>query len=61
MFLIVQQNQLKLSPEIKNVLDIKKDTMVPNELIRAMLKAPVDLIWNGGIGTFVKASHEITC
>lgn len=32
--------------------------MVPNELIRAMLKAPVDLIWNGGIGTFVKSSKE---
>ena len=32
--------------------------MVPNELIRAILKAPVDLIWNGGIGTFVKSSQE---
>lgn len=49
---------IKLSPEIKHILNTKKDSMVPNELIRAMLKAPVDLIWNGGIGTFVKSSQE---
>ena len=30
----------------------------PNDLISALLKAPVDLIWNGGIGTYVKASSE---
>src|SRR3954451_2543485 len=30
----------------------------PNELIRAILLAPVDLLWNGGIGTYVKASSE---
>ncbi|HEX4396670.1 MAG TPA: NAD-glutamate dehydrogenase [Trebonia sp.] len=30
----------------------------PDELISAILKAPVDLLWNGGIGTYVKASHE---
>lgn len=49
---------IRLTPEIKHILNTKKDTMVPNELIRAMLKASVDLIWNGGIGTFVKASYE---
>ena len=32
--------------------------MTPNELIHAVLKAPVDLLWNGGIGTYVKASDE---
>jgi glutamate dehydrogenase len=47
-----------LSPEIKDLLDIKKDAINPNELIRALLKSPVDLIWNGGIGTFVKATSE---
>ncbi len=31
---------------------------MPTDLIRAILKAPVDLIWNGGIGTYVKASQE---
>lgn len=49
---------IKLTPEIKQALNVKKDIMVPNELIRAILKAPVDLIWNGGIGTFVKAVEE---
>ncbi len=32
--------------------------LTPNELIQAMLKAPVDLLWNGGIGTYVKSRHE---
>ncbi len=33
-------------------------TLTPNELVRAILAAPVDLLWNGGVGTFVKASDE---
>src|SRR6185369_14854661 len=33
-------------------------TMAPNELMKAILQAPVDLLWNGGIGTYVKASTE---
>ncbi|TAK71529.1 MAG: NAD-glutamate dehydrogenase, partial [Gammaproteobacteria bacterium] len=49
---------IKLTPEMKQVLDTKQDSMTPNELIRTMLRAPVDLIWNGGIGTFVKATEE---
>lgn len=49
---------IKLTPEVKHVLNTKKDSMVPNELIRAILKASVDLIWNGGIGTFIKSSQE---
>ncbi|MFD7990485.1 NAD-glutamate dehydrogenase [Streptomyces mexicanus] len=32
--------------------------MTPADLMRAILKAPVDLLWNGGIGTYVKASTE---
>lgn len=49
---------IKLTPEMKEVLNTKKDSMVPTELIRTILKAPIDLIWNGGIGTFVKSSQE---
>ena len=49
---------IKLTPEVKHLLNTKKESMAPNELIRAMLKAPVDLIWNGGIGTFVKSTQE---
>ncbi len=33
-------------------------SLTPNEMIRALLKAPVDLLWNGGIGTYVKASTD---
>jgi len=49
---------IRISPEIKELLDIKKDVLVPNQLIRSILKAKVDLIWNGGVGTYVKASTE---
>lgn len=49
---------IRLTPEIKQLLDVNKDSMPPNELIRAILRAPVDMIWNGGIGTFAKASTE---
>ncbi len=49
---------IKISSEIKEILDIEEDELAPNDLIRAILKAPVDLLWNGGIGTYVKASEE---
>ena len=37
---------------------IEDERLTPTELIRAILRAPVDLLWNGGIGTYVKASTE---
>ena len=49
---------IKLTPQIQNLLDTTAETLTPNELINSMLKAPVDLIWNGGIGTYIKATHE---
>lgn len=49
---------IAISPEVQEALGIKADHLVPAELIKAMLKSPVDLIWNGGIGTFVKSSRE---
>jgi len=49
---------IKLTPEMQEVFQIKRDTVQPNELIRSMLTAPIDLLWNGGIGTFVKAAKE---
>ncbi len=51
---------IPLSPEIKAVLGIAGDasSMSPMELMNAILKAPVDLLWNGGIGTYVKAASE---
>jgi len=40
------------------VLAVEAEALPPNELISALLKAPVDLLWNGGIGTYVKAARE---
>ncbi|WP_169543904.1 NAD-glutamate dehydrogenase [Sneathiella aquimaris] len=47
-----------LTPEIKNLLGLKDKTLTPNELISAILKAQVDLLWFGGIGTYIKSSDE---
>ncbi|OIZ99475.1 NAD-glutamate dehydrogenase [Rickettsiella grylli] len=52
------QKSIVLSSEIKKLLDIHQDSIAPDGLIRALLKANVDLLWNGGIGTYVKASNE---
>lgn len=49
---------IKLTDEIKQWLDVSMDTIEPNHLIRLLLKTPVDLLWNGGIGTYVKAADE---
>ena len=49
---------IKLQPQAQEALGISDSSLTPNELINAMLKAPVDLLWNGGIGTYVKASTE---
>ncbi|MHA6494434.1 NAD-glutamate dehydrogenase [Pseudomonas borbori] len=49
---------IAISPEMKARFDISADKLAPNELLNALLKAPVDLIWNGGIGTYVKSSKE---
>ncbi len=49
---------ITLSTQAKQALAIDKDELTPNELISLILKAPVDLLWNGGIGTYVKASDE---
>jgi glutamate dehydrogenase len=49
---------IKLTPEIKKALDVKEDSLAPHDLIRAILLSPVELFWNGGIGTYVKASNE---
>jgi NAD-specific glutamate dehydrogenase/predicted ATPase len=47
-----------LTPEVKRMLSTTQESLTPDELIRAMLRLPVDLIYNGGIGTFVRASGE---
>lgn len=49
---------IPVSPEMQRVFDIKQTEIEPNELIKTILKAKVDLLWSGGIGTYVKASTE---
>lgn len=49
---------IKITSQMKKAFGISEDKMAPNDFISALLKAPVDLIWNGGIGTYVKASWE---
>lgn len=49
---------ITLSPEVQKMLGLKKEKLVPNALIQALLKSKVDLLWNGGIGTYMKASTE---
>jgi glutamate dehydrogenase len=52
------QKEIPLSPEMKTLTGLDKDTATPNELMNALLKAKVDLLWFGGIGTYVKASSQ---
>ncbi|MBF8223811.1 NAD-glutamate dehydrogenase [Halomonas sp. 328] len=49
---------IAITAEMKAVFGIAEDKLAPNDLIRAMLKSQVDLVWNGGIGTYVKAASE---
>ena len=49
---------ITLSPQARAALGITTETLSPDEVIRAILRAPVDLLYNGGIGTIVKASAE---
>jgi glutamate dehydrogenase len=49
---------IPLSPQARKALGIEAEQLAPAELIHAILKAPVDLLYNGGIGTYVKASSE---
>ena len=49
---------IPLSGEVRRTLSISAESMTPTELVNAILKAPVDLLYNGGIGTYVKASSE---
>ena len=55
-----QAKSIPLSPEVREVLGLEASVtkMSPPDLLRAILKAPADLLYNGGIGTYVKASTE---
>ncbi|GMV39160.1 MAG: NAD-glutamate dehydrogenase [Myxococcales bacterium] len=49
---------IELSPEAQAMLDVGRSTLSADEVVNAILKMKVDLLWNGGIGTYVKASTE---
>ncbi len=49
---------IPLSPQVRALLDLDVDSAEPEEVMRAILKARVDLLYFGGIGTYMKASTE---
>ena len=49
---------ITITPEVQAVLKITAAQLSPDDLIQAILKAPIDLLWNGGIGTYVKSKLE---
>ena len=52
------EKSIKLSKQVRELLGVDAAELDPTSLIGAILKAPVDLIWFGGIGTYIKAGHE---
>jgi glutamate dehydrogenase len=53
-----QAKMLVLTPQIRGRLGIDAERLSPSQLIRELLCAEVDLLWFGGIGTFVKSTDE---
>ncbi len=49
---------LNISAAARKLFGLEGEKITPNDLLQAILTAPVDLLWFGGIGTYVKASHE---
>ncbi len=49
---------IPLTDAVRDVFGIEEKILSPNELIQRLLRAPVDLLWNGGIGTYIKATSE---
>ena len=52
------EKSITLSSQAKKVLGASPDSWTPDDLINLILKAEVELLWNGGIGTYVKSSSE---
>ena len=53
-----QSKSIPLHPDVQDRFGLEKSTVTPPELIRALLVSKFDLLWNGGIGTYVKARTE---
>ena len=52
------EKSIPISPQVREALGIDAQRLAPTELLSAILKAPVDLLYNGGIGTYIKAGSE---
>ncbi|MFN0057516.1 MAG: NAD-glutamate dehydrogenase domain-containing protein [Planctomycetota bacterium] len=53
-----QAKSVRLSPQARALLDLDREDQRPDDVIRAILTMKVDLLWNGGIGTYIKGSKE---
>ncbi len=54
-----QEKSISLGAEARQLLGVEEKSLPPQEVIRAILRMEVDLLWNGGIGTYVKSSNEV--
>jgi len=52
------QKRIPLSTEIQQLIATERSSMSPDELIHHLLKSEIELLWNGGIGTYIKAASE---
>lgn len=52
------ERRIRLTAEIRKLLACESEALSPDDVIRALLRAPVDVLWNGGIGTYVKSHQE---
>ncbi len=50
--------QIELTEQVRELLGVGDDALPADAVVRAVLRAPVDLLWNGGVGTWVKASTQ---
>ena len=50
--------EIALTPEVRDLIGSDAETLAPAALIKALLKAKVDLLWFGGIGTFIKSASQ---
>ena len=53
-----QSKYIAITAQMKSCFDIEAGSLTPDALISALLVSPVDMLWNGGIGTYVKATSE---
>ncbi len=54
----LSSKRIELTDEVRELLGVGEDTLPADAVVRAILRAPVDLLWNGGVGTWVKAGGQ---